>query len=114
MNDSLMEQLLHEGEGSCPPCRNACRAGPRKGCRNWPLNTTPRQHPAPRDTHEPLELFDETRAALRALDVAFESRELLAYTEGMGPLAEQEPTPAAWAMAFLREQQPVGVKAEAA
>jgi hypothetical protein len=46
--------------------------------------------------------------------VPFESREFLAYTEGRWPLADQERTPAGWAMAFLREQRPVEVRAEAA
>jgi hypothetical protein len=50
------------------------------------------------------EFFEQTRAALRALAAPFESRELLAYTEGMWPLAEQEKTSAAWAEAVLYEQ----------
>jgi hypothetical protein len=61
------------------------------------------------------DFFEQTRAALRALAVPFESRELLAFTEGMWPLADQEPTAWAWAMAFLREQpHPAAVRAEAA
>jgi hypothetical protein len=62
------------------------------------------------------EFFDETRAALRALAVPFESRELLDYCEGMAPLYDQEPTAVAWAEAFLAEhkQPAVEVRAEAA
>jgi hypothetical protein len=50
------------------------------------------------------DFFEQTRNALRALAVPFESRELYDYCEGMFPLREQERTPAGWALAFLAEQ----------
>jgi hypothetical protein len=59
------------------------------------------------------EFFEQTRNALRALAVPFESRELLAWTDGMFSLHDQEPTAMAWAMAHLREQHPVEVEARA-
>jgi hypothetical protein len=61
-----------------------------------------------------LEFFRLVQNALHALASPFDARELYAYYEGMLALFDQEPTPAAWAEAFLREQRPVEVKAEAA
>jgi hypothetical protein len=59
------------------------------------------------------DFFQQTRNALRALAVPFESRELLDFTEGRWPLREQERTPAAWARAFLAEQERPAFEARA-
>jgi hypothetical protein len=60
------------------------------------------------------EFFEQTRAALRALAVPFESRLLLEWTAAMWPLQDQETTPVGWALAFLAEQQPPPAPAAAA
>jgi hypothetical protein len=52
------------------------------------------------------QFFRQTEAALRALAVPFDARELLEFTEVMFPLRDQEHTLAGWAAAFLAEQQP--------
>jgi hypothetical protein len=48
--------------------------------------------------------FRVVEAELQRRRVPFDAAELLAYCEAMAPLWDQERTPAAWATAFLAEQ----------